>query len=78
MNKEILTQFKTQLSKIGLDAQNVQKRDPARASLSIQIHLILFSSFSTFEAFVRKPKPEKNLQRAITRDQKLILLIKLV
>ena len=34
MNKEILTQFKTHLSKIGLDAQNVQKRDPARASLS--------------------------------------------
>ena len=33
MNKEILTQFKTHLSKIGLDAQNVQKRDPARASL---------------------------------------------
>ena len=38
----------------------------------IQIHLILFSSFSTFGAFVRKPKPEKNLQRAITRDKKLI------
>ena len=33
MNKEILTQFKTYLSKIGLDAQNVEKRDPARASL---------------------------------------------
>ena len=33
MNKEILTQFKTYLSKIGLDAQNVEKRDPPRASL---------------------------------------------
>ena len=38
----------------------------------IQIHLIWFSSFSTFGAFVRKLKPEKNLQRAITRDQKLL------
>ena len=33
MNKEILTQFKTHLSKIGFDAQNIQKRDPARASI---------------------------------------------
>ena len=39
---------------------------------SIQIHLIWFSSFNTFRAFVRKPKPEKNLQRVITRDRKLI------
>ena len=39
---------------------------------SIQIHLIWFCSFSTFIAFVRKLKPEKNLQRAITSDRKLI------
>ena len=39
---------------------------------SIQIDLIWFSSFSTFGAFVRKPKPEKTLQRAATRYQRLI------
>ena len=33
MNKEILPQFKTRLSKIGVDVQNVEKRDPAQASL---------------------------------------------
>ena len=50
MNKKILTQFKTHLSKIGLDAQNVQKRDPARASLrkfleereKIKLHIMTF------------------------------------
>ena len=45
MNKEILTQFKTQLSKIGLDAQNVQKRDPARASLNI-VNMIIFKEWA--------------------------------
>ena len=38
----------------------------------IQIHLIWFSSFSPFGAFVRKPKPENILQRAINPDRKLI------
>ena len=37
---------------------------------SIKIHLIGFSKLRTFGAFVRKPKPEENLQRQITRDQK--------
>ena len=39
---------------------------------SILIHLIWFFSLSTFEVFAWKPKPEKALQRAITRDRKLI------
>ena len=34
---------------------------------SIQFLLIWFPRFSTFGAFVRKPKSEKNLQRAIPR-----------
>ena len=74
MNKEILTQFKTQLSKIGLDAQNVQKRDSARASLSIQF--IWFYSLALqmyhFRSLCPEIKARKNLQRAITRDQKLV------
>ena len=38
----------------------------------IQIQLIWFYSFSTFGTFVWKSKPDKALQRAITRDRKLI------
>ena len=51
---------------------NKNRKTMCTTTMPLVFKFIWLSSFSTFGAFVRQPKSKKNLQRAITRDRKLI------